>query len=158
LDQALVGAVDLPCDTRSRVAHLRLETDKSSASVSDGAAAVILKRLDDALRDGDRIHAVIRDLRSDSDSNSIPAGSPSGSSVGAATGLVDFAIGVKSLTEKTLHEPMRCHWLRNRIEGPRRLSTPGDGIDGKSLVFELTDHERQDTLQTTSAVVWSDES
>jgi len=57
LDEALVGAVDLPGDLR---ASLALETLDPGATVGDGAAVLILKRLADAERDGDPILAQIR--------------------------------------------------------------------------------------------------
>ena len=74
LDQAIVGAVDLAGDVRAVLATHRLQPFSSSATVrplgaeadgtisGDGAAAVVLKRLDDAVRDGDRSYAVIRGI------------------------------------------------------------------------------------------------
>ena len=74
LDQALVGAVDLAGDVRAVLATHRLRPFSTSACarpfdvaadgtvIGEGAAAVILKRLDDALRDGDTIHAIIRGI------------------------------------------------------------------------------------------------
>lgn len=55
LDDAIVGAVDFACDVRSVLA-----TRGADGIPADGAAALILKRLDDAVRDGDRIYAVVR--------------------------------------------------------------------------------------------------
>jgi 3-oxoacyl-(acyl-carrier-protein) synthase/3-hydroxymyristoyl/3-hydroxydecanoyl-(acyl carrier protein) dehydratase len=57
LDCALVGGVDLCGDLR-RVALDRVEADPFPGP-ADGAAALVLKRLDDALADGDRIYAVV---------------------------------------------------------------------------------------------------
>ncbi len=71
LDQAIVGAVDLAGDVRAVLATHRLQPFSPSATVrplgagadgtipGDGAAALVLKRLDDAVRDGDRIYAVV---------------------------------------------------------------------------------------------------
>ena len=71
LDQAIVGAVDLAGDVRAVLATHRLQPFSSSGTVrpldaqadgtipGDGAAALVLKRLDDAVRDGDRIYAVV---------------------------------------------------------------------------------------------------
>ena len=63
LDCALVGAVDLAGDPRAVLA-----TDKTipfggdGSRVGEGAAAFVLKRVQDAERDGDRIYAVVRGI------------------------------------------------------------------------------------------------
>ena len=44
-----------------------LAADADGAVLSEGAAMVVLKRLGDAIRDGDRIHAVVRGVGSSSD-------------------------------------------------------------------------------------------
>jgi len=43
------------------------DAEADGTTISEGAAAVILKRLDDAVRDGDRIYAVVRSVGSSSD-------------------------------------------------------------------------------------------
>ncbi len=63
-DMFLCGSVDI-CDLRQKTLNNILENDfqnkNSFKSVySEGAAAVILKRLDQAKKDGDRIYAVIK--------------------------------------------------------------------------------------------------
>lgn len=71
LDQVLVGAVDLSGEVRSVLgAHgdrpyakdgksTPFSKDSNGAIPGEGAVALILKRLDDAMKDGDRIYAVI---------------------------------------------------------------------------------------------------
>jgi acyl transferase domain-containing protein/3-hydroxymyristoyl/3-hydroxydecanoyl-(acyl carrier protein) dehydratase len=67
IDRAVVGAVDFPADPRAMPAG-RLVTERARPFEADadgtvpgeGAAAVVLKRLDDARRDGDRVYAVLR--------------------------------------------------------------------------------------------------
>lgn len=54
LDAAIVGAVDLAGDPR-----LAIPAKTSAAGPGEGAAAVVLKRLDDALADGDHVHALL---------------------------------------------------------------------------------------------------
>jgi acyl transferase domain-containing protein/3-hydroxymyristoyl/3-hydroxydecanoyl-(acyl carrier protein) dehydratase len=62
LKQAVVGAVDLAGDVRAVLAtHAGQPFSAAAGEVpSDGATALILKQRDDALRDGDRIYAVIK--------------------------------------------------------------------------------------------------
>jgi acyl transferase domain-containing protein/3-hydroxymyristoyl/3-hydroxydecanoyl-(acyl carrier protein) dehydratase len=74
IDRAVVGAVDLAGDVRAVLASHQhrpfsaggrarpFDADADGTLPGEGAAAVVLKRLDDAVRDGDTIHAVIRGI------------------------------------------------------------------------------------------------
>ncbi len=76
IDRALVGAVDLAGDLRAVLGHHAdrpfsakgaakpFDTTADGSIIGEGAAAVVLKRLDDAVRDGDRIYAVVRGIGS----------------------------------------------------------------------------------------------
>lgn len=81
LDEAVVGAVDLTGDPRIAEAARRAEIGPLVRG--DGAAALVLKRLDDAERDGDRVYAVIRGIGSASAAG-IDSGAPSEHAVEAA--------------------------------------------------------------------------
>jgi 3-hydroxymyristoyl/3-hydroxydecanoyl-(acyl carrier protein) dehydratase len=62
-DAALVGAVDLHGELRSvALQHLLASPAGGFPPPADGAAALVLKRLDRAKADGDRIYAVVRGL------------------------------------------------------------------------------------------------
>jgi acyl transferase domain-containing protein len=57
LDLALAGGVELTGDLRARLAETALGKTELPG---EGAVAIVLKRLEDAQRDGDRIYAIIR--------------------------------------------------------------------------------------------------
>jgi len=81
VDMMLIGAVDFACDVRRVVTDnaLRAYSKKSTLSPFDtaadgsipgeGAVALVLKRVDDAIKDGDRIYAVIKGFGSASQSS-----------------------------------------------------------------------------------------
>ena len=72
INRAIVGATDMAGDLRSVIGQHALrpfsergearpfDRDADGPLIGEGAAAVILKRLDDAKQDGDRIYAVIK--------------------------------------------------------------------------------------------------
>ncbi|MEW5906385.1 MAG: beta-ketoacyl synthase N-terminal-like domain-containing protein [Elusimicrobiota bacterium] len=72
LDSALAGAVSLDGDPRALAAESALrpfserarpfDSSADGGPAGEGACALVLKRLDDALRDGDRVYAVIKGL------------------------------------------------------------------------------------------------
>jgi acyl transferase domain-containing protein/3-hydroxymyristoyl/3-hydroxydecanoyl-(acyl carrier protein) dehydratase len=74
LDLALAGAVDLSGDRRSQQAFNAVhgapapgepspfDRDSGGWTPGEGAAAVVLKRLEDALSDGDRIYGIVRGI------------------------------------------------------------------------------------------------
>ena len=66
VDQALVGAVDLAGDVRAVLAahEARPDGQRGTPLLGEGGAAFVLKRLEDAEADGDRVYAVIKGLGS----------------------------------------------------------------------------------------------
>ena len=66
VDQALVGAVDLAGDVRAVLAAHNARPDglRGTPLLGEGAAAFVLKRLEDAEADGNRVYAVIKGLGS----------------------------------------------------------------------------------------------
>ncbi len=86
LDAALVGAVDLCCEPVHRAAaEVLLSEDRQIAG--DAAIVLVLKRLDDAIDDGDRIYGTLSE-----DEGPCPAGLRLG-----------LGPGCKSLTARTGH-------------------------------------------------------
>jgi 3-oxoacyl-(acyl-carrier-protein) synthase/3-hydroxymyristoyl/3-hydroxydecanoyl-(acyl carrier protein) dehydratase len=62
IDQALAGAVDLAGDVRAVLGRRFFDPAAEGGVIGEGAAAVVLKRLPDAVADGDTIHAVIKGI------------------------------------------------------------------------------------------------
>lgn len=59
LDQVIVGAVDLAADLRAVMGHVE---QRQIESLGEGASAFILKRHEDAIRDGDHVYALIKGI------------------------------------------------------------------------------------------------
>ncbi len=116
LDAALAGAVDMAGDVRALLADAAEDRVRG-----EGAAAVVLKRLDDAVRDGDTIYAVIKD------GGSADVSEDASAEIGdadAAAGVASFLKACVSVYQQIL--PPKAHraaqyWLRDRVDGPRRL-------------------------------------
>lgn len=83
-DLVLAGGVELPVNARDMIlcsSQMMLSREKIAPfsegadgfSPGDGAGMFVLKRLDDALRDGDEIHACITGIGGSSDANSMTA-------------------------------------------------------------------------------------
>ena len=102
LDRALVGAVDLAGDPRAVLGQHSLRPCSLSGRglpfderadgmlIGEGAGAVVLKRLADAERNGDRIYAVIRGIGSSSDNDYGKALERAYSDARIAPGSIDF--------------------------------------------------------------------
>jgi acyl transferase domain-containing protein/3-hydroxymyristoyl/3-hydroxydecanoyl-(acyl carrier protein) dehydratase len=147
IDLALVGAVDLAGDVRNVVARQRGPDQPAGyAPVGEGAAAIVLKRLADAERDGNPIHALITEIG--------PSGSPSLLVDGAATeadlGQCGAATGLASLVkaclclEQQVLPPLGLkpaqHWLHDRSEGPRRAEVRSRSCIGTFSQMMLEEH------------------
>lgn len=86
LRAALVGAVDLGGDLRARLSQAALRVEGgdgtplrlggSGVTPAEGAVALVLKRRDDALRDGDRIYAVLEGIGSTAEANASLVATP----------------------------------------------------------------------------------
>ncbi|MDQ1257948.1 MAG: hypothetical protein QG656_2556, partial [Candidatus Hydrogenedentes bacterium] len=146
IEQAIVGAVDLAGDVR---AVLTRDARANDLPVGEGAAAVILKRLDDALDDGDRVYAVVRgsDVGLQAASSGAERCTLGGAQsdighAGAASGLADLVKACLCLYQEVI-PPFRGkdaetprnprYWLRDRADGPRRAVVAAAGSDGSAV-------------------------
>jgi acyl transferase domain-containing protein len=184
LDQAVVGAVDLAGDVRCALSEFIFRgAGGSPASLipaggppaprGEGAGAVILKRLDDALRDGDRVYAVLRGIGSanladadhlavqrtceDAELPTVPqtyqCASEDVGDTGAASGIADLVRASLSLYHQRLRGPVApLYWLRNRADGPRRTAVQSVSVAGTRVVAILEEYEERTGGEVTGAV------
>jgi acyl transferase domain-containing protein/3-hydroxymyristoyl/3-hydroxydecanoyl-(acyl carrier protein) dehydratase len=157
LDAALAGAVDVAGEVRAALVDGRI--------VGEGAAAVVLKRLDDAMRDGNAIYAVVRGMGAtgagDGDASLRQACAEAGvdpatvarmgdapevGHAGAAAGMAAVVKACLCLHRQILPpQDGRAvqYWLRDRIDGPRRAAVGLTGADGGSAYVVLEEGEAE---------------
>jgi len=142
LDVVLAGAVDLAGDLRTLLATDALRPPGEAAIAGEGAVCVVLKRLADARRDGDRIYAVIPDLdAAPPGAQPIEAADMDVGHTGAASGLVSFVKASLCLHHEVIpgQRDGRAprYWVRNRADGPRRASVSSTGVAGDRIEVVL---------------------
>jgi acyl transferase domain-containing protein/3-hydroxymyristoyl/3-hydroxydecanoyl-(acyl carrier protein) dehydratase len=108
-DAVLVGAVDLCCEAVTIAA--------GNTQPADAAVALVLKRLVDAERDGDRIYALLDRAELQSAGESLPDLRSRSGDAGAADGLLRLAAGAL------------CLQHRRRIDGQTWLSAQPRAFD-----------------------------
>ena len=162
LDLALVGAVSVQGDPR----HLLDRTLPHTPS--EGAIALVCKRLSDAEADGDAIYAVLEEGQQTSGTDALKrarlacgeglafmAESDGAEStwpvqshwqrvgqLGAADGLIGLGTAALALANRIIPGPAGSHyWLRNRADGPRRAIAGGTSIDGGCCLWRLRQHD-----------------
>jgi acyl transferase domain-containing protein/3-hydroxymyristoyl/3-hydroxydecanoyl-(acyl carrier protein) dehydratase len=170
LDAAIVGAVDFASDPRSVQSCQRLGFG-SPDGASDMAVSLVLKRLEDAQRDGDRVYAVIREFAASRrvlcehrsgqalvatsvlTEHSTPNGEPIEAQVGAAAGLASVAKAALCLHHQILPgQPVAAQfWLRNRADGPRRVDVGASSLGGNCHHVILEESPSRNDLSQESA-------
>ncbi len=154
LDRALVGAIDFQSDVRLGSRESRAKSPAPDQIAGDAAVAFILKRHEDAIRDGDRIYALVTDVRSScrADEASVEPRALATTSnhveadigqCGAATGLLACLKSTLSLYHRVIppHTSGDSHgaqaWLHDRTNGPRTNTTKVFARDGTQLAVML---------------------
>jgi acyl transferase domain-containing protein/3-hydroxymyristoyl/3-hydroxydecanoyl-(acyl carrier protein) dehydratase len=149
IDQAVVGGVDLTGDPRQLLASAELRPISETGTANplshsptgivpaDGAAALVLKRASDAVRDGDRIYAVIRGVGAAS------GGDPSGSTTDSAT----YASALMRACQDAQIAPTEIDHLEAAALG----SSIDDAVEAQALSALLTAQNRPFPLALTAS-------
>ncbi|MEZ0298361.1 MAG: beta-ketoacyl synthase N-terminal-like domain-containing protein, partial [Candidatus Methylacidiphilales bacterium] len=125
LDLAVAGAIDLPLDWRNVFAH---QIGRTSHSLGDGAGAVVLKRLSDAQRDGDRVYAVLRGIGGSNGHNVTAESFPGFASSADA---LPYAIRSAQKTSVSSHGPGALgYW---ELSGQSHADFSSEAIETQSL-------------------------
>lgn len=148
IDAAVVGAIDLADDPREAMARRHLGGPHVG---EDAAVCLVLRRLDDAIRDGQRILAAIGQVEPAANACDATPGA-----AGAATGLVELVRSVACLRDHILPDslgpegepaPARF-WLKAPDEGQRRVSVVCTNQAGRATRVELVEGPRDDSLKS----------
>ena len=175
LDAVIVGAVDFAGDARAVIARHQLDSDPNRSNgtppdrtsgnplvstACDGAVALVVKRLADAKRDGDRIYAIIGDVATackgayerTSDDRSRFSSAHEIETIGSDLGHAGAALGLASVAKAALCLNRRIlpnegtgagpqFWMRNRAEGQRRARVSVASRGGNVGHIILEEHE-----------------
>jgi 3-oxoacyl-(acyl-carrier-protein) synthase/3-hydroxymyristoyl/3-hydroxydecanoyl-(acyl carrier protein) dehydratase len=127
LDAALVGAVDMSCDPVHGAAIRAAGLDERGA---DGAVVLVLKRLDDAITDGDRVLALL----DDGPSGSAPARA---SAVSERWGLAHAASGLFEVAAAALACARGRHIGGEMWSGSRAMRLRLEALGGQTAEVAL---------------------
>ncbi len=170
LDAVVVGAVDFAGDIRAVLARAQLSLDPLAAVAKDrpaaidettaplacdGAVCLIVKRLDDARRDGDRVAAVIRRAttrREQVAATSSQSLSATNESIEMDRGLADFAgHSIGYLDIQTPHRTALANSESTALSSTARVSA--DAGEGRCAVGSILDDFGQMGAATGLAAV-----
>jgi acyl transferase domain-containing protein/3-hydroxymyristoyl/3-hydroxydecanoyl-(acyl carrier protein) dehydratase len=144
IDRALVAAVDLPGDRVAAAAEI--SGVAPTELVAEGAVAFIIRRLEDAVADGDHIYAVLPADDKGATSQSMRAASLLGH-CGAAHGLLEV-YAAAMLLNRGLRAPDRP-WPQDRLDEAPRLSVV---VSGDRVVVSAPPPPRKPVLRDSWAL------
>ncbi len=144
LDAAIVGAVDFAGDPRAVLARQRIRgVPTGSSCACDGAVALVVKRVEDARRDGDHILAILGELNisscnqfispmiNDHSLHDIGSIEAEFGAAGAATGLATVAKAALCLDRRILPSPELARVIpggRGSVRAQSRQGSPGGSL------------------------------
>lgn len=144
-DVAIAGGVSLMLNPKLQAEFTRLggtspdgrcrsfSADTQGTGFSEGCVVILLKRVSDAVRDGDVIHAVIRASAVNHDGRSASLTTPNG---GAQTKLVRTAIARAGLTPKDI-DYVEAHGTGTRLGDPIEAAGLGEVFGGDTEREEM---------------------
>ena len=102
LDAAVVGAVDLSCEPVHQAAAAEVLPEDRQIP-GDAAVAMVLKRVDDARRDGDEIHAILPAPSGDDEDHwEVPDLTPIFGHAHTASGLLHIGAAIEACSRRAL--------------------------------------------------------
>ena len=141
LDVALVGAVDLAGSANNRFSYSGFSSETVAV---DGAVALVLKDLDQAQNDGDRILGVIDDMHCQLQSEGSMLSAATLPLPGLQTGVVGGLLGFARSLSHLFHccDPVTgSYWWQNRADGPRTLQYESDSRGGLTMKVAVSQGE-----------------
>ncbi len=139
VDAALVGAADLCMEPVHRAAATALGPGKNVPG--DGACALVLKRLDDAVRDGDTVHAVIERADLGGQEHLDLAGRVRArfGHIHAASGLIELLAAILCVSRGVTPEAAP----QLPAAAPRHLDVQVSALGGQAVAFRVTEAARR---------------
>ncbi|WP_372370038.1 beta-ketoacyl synthase N-terminal-like domain-containing protein [Candidatus Uabimicrobium sp. HlEnr_7] len=140
LDTAIVGAVDFAGDIRAVLAsqqnsakHIAFSQQGVHSTVGEGAGAVVLKRLDDALSDNNKIHAIVRGI-----------GSATTTSIQSGTSKEAYQLAILRAYEEAQISPQNVEYIETHgsgdiVEDAIEIETLGKLFEGSFIGSVKTD-------------------
>ena len=179
LDAAIVGAVDLSCHPVHRSAATSC-LDKNRQTTGDAAVAIVLKRLDDAERDGDTVYATLANGRCDEHGNRLADRADLTLGLGAQVTSITQQFGHAHSASGLVHTAAAAILLHHRVSigdapllasnpasgsglpdhiGPRTVGVSVDAMDGIAartiLLAEASNHPAPSRLNAPRLTIFS---
>jgi acyl transferase domain-containing protein/3-hydroxymyristoyl/3-hydroxydecanoyl-(acyl carrier protein) dehydratase len=160
LNSAIVGAVDFNCELQAAISNYLIRHNAGEAQpeyIQDGSVALVLKNYDQAIKDGNKIIAIVNDP-TDVNENRIDVSwsyedDKNNTYLGAAGALA--AVRESALGMQNRQIPFKSeYWIRNRGVGPRAAVIRGYkashnfGLVGSSVYLQEAPVNKDNKVQS----------